>query len=292
MMAKLARHCGSGLAVLGCLAVAASAGCPATVGLTTDAPVPAVSAPAALRPAVSPARADQAERDRSSVASGARAAAEAEPLVMPTLAADRPPATEAAERVMSVLQRVEHSLAETRFQAQTIVNERRGVYYWDCSGMAAWVLRRSAPWALAAIGRRRPVAADFYEIIARSPAAEAKRGWLRLSHPTELRPGDVFAWLRPPHWKRANTGHVGFVVSTAKPHPRFDDVWLMRIADATRALHGDDTRADDGKGGFGTGTIAFRIDETGQPWAYGWYGARQRPERFVPTRIAFGRVVR
>jgi hypothetical protein len=38
--------------------------------------------------------------------------------------------------------------------------------------------------------------------------------------------------------------------------------------------------------------MAFEFGNDGTPLAYGWYGASQSPDTFVPTRIAFGRVSR
>ena len=115
---------------------------------------------------------------------------------------------------------------------------------------------------------------------------------MRVDRPESLRPGDVFAWLKPPHWKRPNTGHVGFLVSAARPHPEYAGVWLMKIADATSIPHQGDSRDKDGEGGYGTGVIAFQFEPDGQAVGYGWYGARQPPKSFVPTRVVFGRVRR
>ena len=92
--------------------------------------------------------------------------------------------------------------------------------------------------------------------------------------------------------QRANTGHVGFVVGKPWRHPRHDGVWLLRIADSTRELHGDDSRPMGGEGGFGIATIAFKVDTAGSPVAYGWYGESQDPATYVPTQIAIGRVFR
>jgi hypothetical protein len=89
---------------------------------------------------------------------------------------------------------------------------------------------------------------------------------------------------------RNNTGHVGFVVTTPRPSPDFEGVWLMGVADATRMIHGEDSRSEGGDGGYGTGVIAFLFDATGAPIAYGWYGKTQDPNTFVPTTIVFGRV--
>ncbi|MBI5488222.1 MAG: hypothetical protein HY905_12890 [Deltaproteobacteria bacterium] len=206
---------------------------------------------------------------------------------------ERAPATDAAQKVVEEVRKIEGSLTATRYQHRTAVNERRGTYYWDCAGMAEWVLDRAAPWAREALSDDRPLARDFYDRIAESPTDEPRRGWLRLPGPEDIAPGDVFAWRKPDFWReRPNTGHVGFVVGTPQPHPDLASVWLVPIADATEYLHESDSRPDDGEGGFGPGTMAFQFDESGTPVAYGWYGSLQDPATYVPTKIAFGRVSR
>ncbi len=206
---------------------------------------------------------------------------------------EREPQTEAAREIVALLRVIEENLTATRYQHRTAVSERRGKYFWDCSGMVAWILARAAPRAREALPDDRPLARDFYDAIAESPLDAPRRGWLRLAGPEQIAPGDLFAWRKPDFWaERPNTGHVGFVLSTPRPHPDHADVWVMRVADATKMLHENDSRPEDGEGGFGTATMAFRFDEDGTPIAYGWYGAGQPPETFVPTTIAFGRVSR
>ena len=204
------------------------------------------------------------------------------------------PATEAAQKVLDVLAGVESGLRSTSYQHGTRVDERLGLYHWDCSGMADWVLRRSAPMARRVIPQQRPLARDFYTAIARSPVGTQRRGWQRLTSPAEIRPGDVYAWMKAPMFRhRRNTGHVGFVVGTPMPSPQFQGVWLMRVADATGIAHGaDDTRPLGSGGGYGTATMGFLFDPAGEPIAYGWYGHGQQPENFIPTKIVFGRVWR
>lgn len=232
-----------------------------------------------------PVAAAAADADRPSVE--AEDAAWHEPVV------DREPQTEAAREIVEILRRIEANLVETRYQHRTVVRERAGKYLWDCSGMAAWVLERAAPIARAALPEEKPLARDFYDRIAESPTDEPRRGWRRLTGPEQIAPGDLFAWRKPDFWaERPNTGHVGFVLSTPQPHPDHPNVWVMRVADATKMLHENDSRPPDGEGGFGTATMAFLFDEAGVAIAYGWYGAAQPPETFVPTTIAFGRVSR
>jgi hypothetical protein len=209
----------------------------------------------------------------------------------PSAVVERGPATEAAARVLDVLARVEHGMRETKYEHATRIDERQGIYRWDCSSMAEWVLRRAAPKARRAVAGQRPLARDFFDAISKSPSETTRRGWLRIDRPEQIAKGDVFAWRKPPMFRnRNNTGHVGFVVTTPAASPDIAGVWLVRVADATRMMHGDDSRSEGVDGGYGTGVIAFLFDETGAAVAYGWYGKGQDPTTFVPTTIAFGRV--
>ena len=208
------------------------------------------------------------------------------------LALASPPPSK-SDAVVTTLAGIEHGLTSTKYQHRIAVDTRKGVYRWDCSIMAAWILERTAPAARRAIGVEKPLARDFYRAIQRARTDRPVGGWQRLTGVGALAPGDVFAWLKPEMFKqRANTGHVGFAIGKPWPHPKFAGVWLLRIADATTELHGDDSRPVGGEGGFGTATIAFLVDATGAPRAYGWYGEAQDPATFVPTDIVLGRVYR
>src|SRR5689334_14582733 len=58
----------------------------------------------------------------------------------PSFAAPGDPATSAAASVLERIERVRTSLVETAYEHSTTVRESDGVYRWDCSGMAAWIL--------------------------------------------------------------------------------------------------------------------------------------------------------
>jgi len=204
--------------------------------------------------------------------------------------ADAPAATRTGQRVLETLARVRGALRTTRYQHMTAVREREGLFAWDCSGMAAWVLARSAPRALSTIARPRPVARDFHRVIAKAPLGRGRGGWQRLAQIGEARPGDVFAWVRPSDWPRRNTGHVGFVLAPPVAVPWLEGAWAVRIADATSAAHQDDTRESDPDGGYGEGTLMFLTDPSGRATAYAWYGTYS--EAVVMTDIVFGRLVR
>ena len=209
----------------------------------------------------------------------------AEELLAPELGAST-----AAAKLVAELVVIRDSLVTTRYQHKTVVRKRSGHYAWDCSGMADWFLRRSAPRAARALKKARPRAIDFYDVIARTPTDKAARGWLQLSHVSEARAGDLFAFPRSRVSKSPVTGHVGFFVEQPWPVPGIEGAWAARIADATRTTHQDDTRADDGIGGFGFGTMMFVNDDTGTTIAYGWRGTNSGG--YMPTHVAYGRVTR
>ena len=148
---------------------------------------------------------------------------------------DAPPAPRSAA-VAGALAGIEHSLTSTKYQHRIAVDARKGIYRWDCSIMAAWILERTAPAARRALGADKPLARDFVRAIRRAHRPARPR-LAALTDVAALAPGDLFAWLKPEMFKqRANTGHVGFAIGKPWRHPRFDGVWLLRIADATTEL--------------------------------------------------------
>ncbi|MDQ3368641.1 MAG: hypothetical protein M3680_24700 [Myxococcota bacterium] len=202
-----------------------------------------------------------------------------------------PPApTRAGAKVLATIDEIRSSLRDTRYQAATAVRARDGVYHWDCSGMATWILRRSAPVAWQALKSSRPVARDYVAAIERSPVTRPRAGWQQIPRLADVMPGDVFAWRRPRGLPSKNTGHVGFVVDRPLPVPGLPGGWAVRIVDSTSSYHQDDARADDVDGGFGTGTLVFLVDDQGRATSYGWSGTRS--EWYIVTPVVFGRVAR
>ncbi len=200
------------------------------------------------------------------------------------------PATRAARKILALKDKIYANLTVTRYQHRTYVRRREGVYLWDCSAMVAWFLKRAAPVAHGAIERPRPVARDYYRTIKRASTKRARDGWRRLPHIEDARPGDLFAWIRPPNFPSKNTGHVGFILEPAKRYPAIPDAYTVRILDATSLPHGDDTREFDEGGGIGEGTLLFLTDGEGRGTAYGWFGADSKG--VIATDIVFGRVNR
>ena len=200
------------------------------------------------------------------------------------------PATRAARKVLELQAAVRSSLTYTAYRHRTKIDRSEGVYLWDCSAMVGWFLRKAAPEARKAMNKGRPVARDFHRQIARAPTRRPKQGWQRLRHIEDVRPGDLFAWVRPPESTSKNTGHTGFALAPAEPLPGVPGAYTLRILDATSYPHDEDTREPGGEGGIGEGTMLFLVGEDGRGIGYGWFGARSRG--VVATDVVFGRVSR
>lgn len=169
------------------------------------------------------------------------------------------------------------------------IDVRRGHYAFDCSGMVDWVLRDSAPVASRSLRQGlgyRPLARDFVSRIARmAPGAEAG-GWKRVARVADAEPGDVIAWLKPKIIKSQNTGHVAVIVQRPRLRGPYDTAYLLRIADASRLMHEDDSRG--GRGGFGYGTILVETNAaTGAPSGFSFAGSRA--SHAFGTRVVIGR---
>lgn len=201
------------------------------------------------------------------------------------------PATPAAERILRRLEAIDQNLVATRYQHRTYIDERRGIYYFDCSGLVGWALEREAPLARLHTYAPRPTANDFVEAIRRAPAQGTRGGWQRVDRIEDAEAGDIFAWTIPSHFPESDlTGHTGFIVRKPRRLPGLDGVYSVRIADSTTVPHQDDTRPRGGEGGFGRGTILIKGDETRRAVGYGWFGASFPVT--VEAPIGIGRVHR
>lgn len=206
--------------------------------------------------------------------------------------ADPGPATAAAGRTVRQIEAIERNLRVASYRHDTRVDERSGRYEFDCSGLIAWVLSRSAPHAHRATTQKtrgsRPLAADYARHFLRVRPEQRSGPWTRVARVRDARPGDVLAWIKPRIVRSNNTGHVVFVVGAPRRSTRFQNAWLVPIADSSRYRHQDDNREGTDRTGLGRGTIMITEDpSTGAPRGFGWFGDLS-PYVFE-TSIAIGR---
>ncbi len=191
--------------------------------------------------------------------------------------------------VMRQLERIARSVRLSEYSYDVLVDESRGYYQFDCSGMAGWVLFRTSPEAYASadlVTSGRPLARDFHTAIASIPPRQAHGGWYRVPSVAEAVPGDLIAWLRPLELDSNNTGHVAFVASEPVRLSGFENGFLIRVVDSSASAHADDTRTASNSDGFGIGTIALATTQFGEPTHYSWAA---HLDRFHRSTIVIGR---
>jgi hypothetical protein len=178
----------------------------------------------------------------------------------------------AAHGRISLVDEAERELGarrEIKYTHKTVVDERRGVFDFDCSGFVSYALARSDADAYRAVhdlAHKRPLARHYVELF---EGLDGKTGaWAPVRRVEDLRPGDVVAWLKPADVVTRNTGHVMIVAARPRRDARG---WRVPIVDSTAAPHGKgDARKQTGESGLGTGTIVLDVDDAGAPVAYHW----------------------
>lgn len=193
--------------------------------------------------------------------------------------------------VMRRLGRVAETLTETEYSYGLSVNEKRGVYRFDCSGMAQWVLRRAAPVAAVTMAHGLPQRPPR----PRLPAPNRPRP--RRARPRRLAPHR--ARRRPRARRRGRVAQARrdrlpehrprrLRAPPAGARPRLRE----RVPRPHRRLESPAPRRRHARGPqrLGFGTILLVADpETGAPVAYGWVALKWRA---FETKIALGRALR
>ncbi len=199
------------------------------------------------------------------------------------------PLSNAGLKIIKLEERMRRRVKQTRYQPQTFLDGETGTFYFDCSGMANWLIKRVSPQAFRAVDRERPVAVSYVRIIDRAWRSSYRDGWKKIERMEDVRPGDMFAWRRPDWFPEAAiTGHVGFFLERPRKLDSIPGAWEARIVDSTSEPHKDDSRPIEGEGGWGTGTMLFFTNEQGDVIGYGWHG--DESDELVETPIAIGRI--
>jgi hypothetical protein len=182
----------------------------------------------------------------------------------------------------------------TAYSHETLVEEDACVFLYDCSGFVDYALERVAPEARDALPHtpgKRPLAKDFFEFLqGLASGGKKSRAWVAVLRTTDLRPGDVVAWLEPKGAQSTNTGHVAVVAERPRRHRQENgaEKFLLRVIDSTESPHALDTRIE-GANGLGSGEIGLVDDTDGTPTSFQWRGGISS-SKYVPTAIALGRI--
>lgn len=186
-----------------------------------------------------------------------------------------------ANRELSLVQK-------STYSHKTQVDESIGQFNYDCSGFLKYALSYSVPAALSSLQEatvRRPLAKHFVSFITSLPPGKVVDRWRRLERATDLTPGDIIAWLKPPDVVSNNTGHVMIVREAIQQSPKHSNEIIVPIIDSTGSRHGyTDSRNKVAATGLGTGSIVLVLDHAGRPISYRWSQAKN--SRKHNTQIA------
>jgi hypothetical protein len=193
------------------------------------------------------------------------------------------------------LAEVDHELASVKsstYAHHLHVDEAAGVFDYDCSGFAVYVLGRAVPDALAALQRstpRRPRSQEIVDFVATIPPGGTRGRWMRVARVADLEPGDIAAWLKPADSTSKNTGHTVIVHGAVTPAAGEPGAFVVPVADSTSKPHvPGDTRLADHATGLGRGEIILVAGADGAPVAYRW--SRGAKSGVKPTTIVLARL--
>lgn len=188
---------------------------------------------------------------------------------------------------------IEHvltSMQHTRYEHKAFIDERSGVYHVDCSAFVGFLLQKVSPHAYNALkidkGHTRPRAQNFYDFLAVLNEGEKKEGWQGIQRINALEKFDIIAWKYDPSLGKKDTGHV--VIVYEKPIKEADGRYRVRVLDASKGTHANDSRAQKSEGGIGEGVMWFRVDEEGKPLGLYW---SDRSKSMSRHQISMGRVL-
>ena len=188
---------------------------------------------------------------------------------------------------------IEHvftSMQHTRYEHKTAIDETNGIYHVDCSSFVGFLLQKSSLQAYTALsidkGHLRPRAQNFYDFFASLNENEQKEGWQGIKTMQSLQIFDIIAWKYDARLGKKDTGHV--VIVYEKPIKEADGRYKVRVLDASKGTHANDSRAQKSEGGIGEGVMWFRVDEEGRPFGVYW---SDRSEGMSRHQISMARVL-
>lgn len=181
------------------------------------------------------------------------------------------------------------TMHETHYDHKIRIDEKQGYYSLDCSGFVCHILQKKAPLALIALPvdkhHTHARAQNFYDYFKSLQSLPPQKEWMPISGMNELERGDIIAWKYDPSLQKKDTGHV--VIASEKPVLEEPNLYRVRVIDASKGKHANDTRAKE-VDGIGSGDMWFRVDENDQPIGIYWSDKAKKESRHP---IAMGRVL-
>lgn len=190
--------------------------------------------------------------------------------------------------IVEISKAVFNNIQITRYNHKSHIDEAKGEYILDCSSFVVLLLKKVSPLALASLTidktHTHARAKNFYDFFHSLANKEQKGGWIGIKKMREVEAGDIIAWKYDPSLAKKDTGHV--VVVLEKPVNEEDGLYRIKVMDASKGKHANDTRVR-GTDGVGMGEMWFRVDTSDKPIALHWSDKAKKPSYHA---IAMGRV--
>lgn len=188
------------------------------------------------------------------------------------------------------VQEVLSNIRQTRYEHKAFIDEAHGIYYVDCSSLVSFLLQKFSLQSYQALsidkGHTRPRAHNFYDFFASLQEGVVTDGWQSVKTIDALERFDIIAWKYDVALGKKDTGHV--VIVYDKPIKEVDGRYKIRVLDASKGIHANDTRAQQAQGGIGMGEMWFNVDEEGKPSGLYWSHKSVTMSRH---KISMGRVL-
>lgn len=177
---------------------------------------------------------------------------------------------------------------ESHYDHKTTIDELKGYYRVDCSSFIDYILRKKAPLALAMLPvdnhHTRARAHNFYDYF-KALEQTPNYHWACVKTFVDLERGDLIAWKYDESLHKSDTGHI--VIVAQKPVQEEPNLYRVRIIDASKGKHANDTR-ERTSDGIGSGDMWFRVNAEGVPYGLYWSDKEKKLNRHF---IAMGRVL-
>ena len=191
-----------------------------------------------------------------------------------------------SDLILEQTQNIVSGIKTTVYAHKSSINETKGHYVTDCSGLLTYVIMMTVPQALKQVeisaGHKTRRAVNFYDTVVRA-GKEKVPNWQKISGFKNARPGDIIVWVNPP--ESDDSGHVMIIMES--PVPEGKDLFRVKICDSSKTSHGSDSRTF-GSNGVGTGLIWFETDENTLPLAFRWSSPSSKS---VSRSIVIGRIL-
>lgn len=188
-------------------------------------------------------------------------------------------------------QKIFKTMKTTHYEHKTVIDESKGVYIVDCSAFVCYILNKVSPLAHSSLpidkNHTHARAKNFYDYFkSLQNSTSSNSHWMAILSIKELEKGDIIAWKYDPVLQKKDTGHV--VIVHEKPVLEEPNLYRVRILDASKGKHANDSRAKEADG-IGSGEMWFRVDTNNAPTGLHW-SSKEKKESNHP--IAMGRAIR